>query len=526
MRKDEYSCFTCQTCFEYQLAWAKTEQERVEVWKYVGVNILQREMKEVKAKELEYGIDADIQKRRRESIWGSYSAPKKKKRHSKVVEEVSIIVDQQEDADSSDFESNNSNEESSTSSGYSSSSTQPENSGRNHPVIKAIDTLYPLLGNLLGRSTSTPHGTAELMKAIRLARKNILAKKLAEQSYRLKRENKKQDHKRVKDADDPALNDPILRDSQTNYMHEIDTHILPAGSQTATPLRNVAAEFSENNVKEGFELVPSDMDRIYWESKVNDINSDYYLTDLDLTRLEFEVEEEEKNERKRKRDWAKHGTKGTDWRIGYLPDDWSGERSKGVKRNVEVSSSDEDVVSVLTKSGKKKKKSIKKLRRKMAKMKLQGKEIDLTSFGISRMAPKGKKRQIKEPGKLWATKEAERKQEEEEEETKKRAGLRGIKRRKALRKAAMAEGKKVKKKKTSLMEEAMTGEVTELMRDLNVTTDTETVEPPARVRGRRVRFAEVSGQDPPGVARRAPAALDGRERAIYREEAEDSSKGN
>ncbi|KAF3267538.1 hypothetical protein TWF128_009078 [Orbilia oligospora] len=527
MRKDEYSCFTCQTCFEYQLAWAKTEQDRVEVWKYVGVNILQREMTEVKAKELEYGIDADIQQRRKESIWGSYSAPKKKKRRPKVGEEIPITIEQKKDLDSSDFESDNSDETSSTSSGYSSSSTQPEKSGKHHPIIKAIDALYPLLGNLVGRSTSTPHGTAELMKAMRLARKNILARKLAEQSYRLKRQNKKQARKRVKNAEDPAINDPILRDSQSDHMRGINTHIIPAGQQTATPLRNVADEISDGKVKEGFEWVPSDMDRIYWESKVNDINSDYYLTGPDLTRMDFEIEEEEKNERKRKRSWARHGTKGVDWRLGYLPDDWSGERSKATKRKTEESSSDEDNIMIVTKDGRKKIISLKILRLAIKKLKLSGKakEIDRKSVKFVKIVPEDKKRQFKKPGKLWVAKEAERKQEEEEEEAKKRAGLRGIARRKILKKAARAEKKrKLKEKKASTTEDVTTGEVTEMMRDLNVATEADTVEPPERIRGRRVRFAEVVGQGPPGVTRRTPAVLDGREREIYQEETKEGSE--
>ncbi|KAF3140176.1 hypothetical protein TWF569_008317 [Orbilia oligospora] len=527
MRKDEYSCFTCQTCFEYQLAWAKTEQDRVEVWKYVGVNILQREMIEVKAKELEYGIDADIQQRRKESIWGSYSAPKKKKRRPKVGEEIPITIEQKKDLDSSDFESDNSDETSSTSSGYSSSSTQPEKSGKNHPIIKAIDALYPLLGNLVGRSTSTPHGTAELMKAMRLARKNILARKLAEQSYRLKRQNKKQARKRVKNAEDPAINDPILRDSQSDHMRGINTHIIPAGQQTATPLRNVADEISDGKVKEGFEWVPSDMDRIYWESKVNDINSDYYLTGPDLTRMDFEIEEEEKNERKRKRSWARHGTKGVDWRLGYLPDDWSGERSKATKRKTEESTSDEDNIMIVTKDGRKKITSLKILRLAIKKLKLSGKakEIDRKSVKFVKIVPEDKKRQFKKPGKLWVAKEAERKQEEEEEEAKKRAGLRGIARRKILKKAARAEKKrKLKEKKPSTTEDITTGEVTEMMRDLNVATEADTVEPPERIRGRRVRFAEVVGQGPPGVTRRTPAVLDGREREIYQEETKEGSE--
>ncbi|EGX52761.1 hypothetical protein AOL_s00007g97 [Orbilia oligospora ATCC 24927] len=527
MRKDEYSCFTCQTCFEYQLAWAKTEQDRVEVWKYVGVNILQREMTEVKAKELEYGIDADIQQRRKESIWGSYSAPKKKKRRPKVGEEMPITIEQKKDPDSSDFESDNSDEASSTSSGYSSSSTQPEKSGKNHPIIKAIDALYPLLGNLVGRSTSTPHGTAELMKAMRLARKNILARKLAEQSYRLKRQNMKQARKRVKNAEDPAINDPILRDSQSDHMRGINTHIIPAGQQTATPLRNVADEISDGNVKEGFDWVPSDMDRIYWESKVNDINSDYYLTGPDLTRMDFEIEEEEKNERKRKRSWARHGTKGVDWRLGYLPDDWSGERSKANKREKEESSSDEDNIMIVTKDGRKKVTSLKILRLAIKKLKLSGKDkkIDQKSVKFVKIVPEGKKRQFKTPGKLWVAKEAERKQEEEEEEAKKRAGLRGIARRKILKKAARAEKKrKLKEKKASTTEDVTTGEVTEMMRDLNVATEAGTVEPAERIRGRRVRFAEVVGQAPPGVTRRAPAVLDGREREIYQEETKEDSE--
>ncbi|KAF3316344.1 hypothetical protein TWF173_002192 [Orbilia oligospora] len=527
MRKDEYSCFTCQTCFEYQLAWAKTEQDRVEVWKYVGVNILQREMTEVKAKELEYGVDADIQQRRKASIWGSYSAPKKKKRRPKVGEEIPITIEQKEDPDSSDFESDNSDEASSISSGYSSSSTQPEKSGKNHPIIKAIDALYPLLGNLVGRSTSTPHGTAELMKAMRLARKNILARKLAEQSYRLKRQNKKQARKRVKNAEDPAINDPILRDSQSDHMRGINTHIIPAGQQTATPLRNVADEISDGNVKEGFDWVPSDMDRIYWESKVNDINSDYYLTGPDLTRMDFEIEEEEKNERKRKRSWARHGTKGVDWRLGYLPDDWSGERSKANKREKEESSSDEDNIMIVTKDGRKKVTSLKILRLAIKKLKLsgKGKKIDQKSVKFVKIVPEGKKRQFKTPGKLWVAKEAERKQEEEEEEAKKRAGLRGIARRKILKKAARAEKKrKLKEKKASTTEDVTTGEVTEMMRDLNVATEAGTVEPPERIRGRRVRFAEVVGQAPPGVTRRAPAVLDGREREIYQEETKEGSE--
>ncbi|KAF3199835.1 hypothetical protein TWF106_003666 [Orbilia oligospora] len=524
MRKDEYSCFTCQTCFEYQLAWAKTEQDRVEVWKYVGVNILQREMTEVKAKELEYGIDADIQQRRKESIWGSYSAPKKKKRRPKVGEEIPIAIEQKKDPD---FESDISDETSSTSSGYSSSSTQPEKSGKNHPIIKAIDALYPLLGNLVGRSTSTPHGTAELMKAMRLARKNILARKLAEQSYRLKRQSKKQARKRVKNAEDPAINDPILRDSQSDHMRGINTHIIPAGQQTATPLRNVADEISDGKVKEGFEWVPSDMDRIYWESKVNDINSDYYLTGPDLTRMDFEIEEEEKNERKRKRSWARHGTKGVDWRLGYLPDDWSGERSKATKRGKEESSSDEENIMIVTKDGRKKVTSLKILRLAVKKLKLsgKGKEVDRKLVKFVKIVPGSKKRQFKTPGKLWMAKEAERKQEEEEEEAKKRAGLRGIARRKVLKKAARAEKKrKLKEKKASTTEDVTAGEVTEMMRDLNVATEADTAEPPERIRGRRVRFAEVVGQDPPGVTRRTPAVLDGREREIYQEGTKEGSE--
>ncbi|KAF3192088.1 hypothetical protein TWF788_004276 [Orbilia oligospora] len=524
MRKDEYSCFTCQTCFEYQLAWAKTEQDRVEVWKYVGVNILQREMTEVKAKELEYGIDADIQQRRKESIWGSYSAPKKKKRRPKVGEEIPIAIEQKKDPD---FESDISDETSSTSSGYSSSSPQPEKSGKNHPIIKAIDALYPLLGNLVGRSTSTPHGTAELMKAMRLARKNILARKLAEQSYRLKRQSKKQARKRVKNAEDPAINDPILRDSQSDHMRGINTHIIPAGQQTATPLRNVADEISDGKVKEGFEWVPSDMDRIYWESKVNDINSDYYLTGPDLTRMDFEIEEEEKNERKRKRSWARHGTKGVDWRLGYLPDDWSGERSKATKRGKEESSSDEENIMIVTKDGRKKVTSLKILRLAVKKLKLsgKGKEVDRKLVKFVKIVPGSKKRQFKTPGKLWMAKEAERKQEEEEEEAKKRAGLRGIARRKILKKAARAEKKrKLKEKKASTTEDVTAGEVTEMMRDLNVATEADTAEPPERIRGRRVRFAEVVGQDPPGVTRRTPAVLDGREREIYQEETKEGSE--
>ncbi|KAF3258954.1 hypothetical protein TWF192_011089 [Orbilia oligospora] len=528
-----YECLKCRKyicidCIDENLedpAWARCSVcSLVEVWKYVGVNILQREMTEVKAKELEYGIDADIQQRRKESIWGSYSAPKKKKRRPKVGEEIPIAIEQKKDPD---FESDISDETSSTSSGYSSSSTQPEKSGKNHPIIKAIDALYPLLGNLVGRSTSTPHGTAELMKAMRLARKNILARKLAEQSYRLKRQSKKQARKRVKNAEDPAINDPILRDSQSDHMRGINTHIIPAGQQTATPLRNVADEISDGKVKEGFEWVPSDMDRIYWESKVNDINSDYYLTGPDLTRMDFEIEEEEKNERKRKRSWARHGTKGVDWRLGYLPDDWSGERSKATKRGKEESSSDEENIMIVTKDGRKKVTSLKILRLAVKKLKLsgKGKEVDRKLVKFVKIVPGSKKRQFKTPGKLWMAKEAERKQEEEEEEAKKRAGLRGIARRKILKKAARAEKKrKLKEKKASTTEDVTAGEVTEMMRDLNVATEADTAEPPERIRGRRVRFAEVVGQDPPGVTRRTPAVLDGREREIYQEETKEGSE--
>ncbi|KAK6339902.1 hypothetical protein TWF718_009289 [Orbilia javanica] len=515
MRKDEYSCFTCQACFEYQLSWAKNEQDRIEVWRFVGVNILQREMKEVKAKELEYAIEADIQKKTRESIWGSHSAPKKKKRLPNPEFELSEIIAPKEDADLSGYESDMSDERSSTTSGYSSSSTQPEKSGKNHPIIKAMDALYPLLGNLVSRSSSTPHGTAELMKALRVARKNILARKLAEQSYRLKRRDKKQARKRVKNADDPALKDPILKDSQTNYEHEISTHLVPAGQKNSTPLGNAANECIFGKTKEGFEWVPSDADRAYWESKVNDLKSDYYLAGPDLARMEFEVEEEGKKEENRKRSWAQRRSKGEDWRVQYLPDGWSGKRVKGAKRALEMSSSDEDTIAIVARDGTKKIRSLKNLSLAMKKMRLGEKGSDGKPMKVAEVSPPKQNRKIKGPGKTWAAREAERKREEEEEETKKQKGLEAIKRRRALKreKRGKSLGGKLKGKKERRVEEEA-GEVTALMRGLDVAASTEAGEPPSPAGRRRVRFALA------GVGRPTPAVLDGREREVHRGEDE------
>ncbi|RVD88878.1 uncharacterized protein DFL_003048 [Arthrobotrys flagrans] len=484
MGKDEYSCFTCQACFEYQLAWAKNEQERVEIWKFMGVNILQREMKDVKAKESEYATEADIQRRTRESTWGSYSAPKKKKRRPKVEDQVSSVVELKNDADSSDHESDGSGETSDTSSGYSSSSTPPEKSGENHPVIKKIDALYLLLGILVSRSTSTPHGTAELMKAMHLARKNILARKLAEQSYKRKRENNKQGRKRVKNADDPALNDPILKDSQRNYILEINTHPRPAGQRAATPLRNVVDEVEVNKLKKNFE----------WDQIWRGLS----LRSRRKTKMKGRGREIGK----------KIAQRGVDWRLQYLPDDWSGERGKRVRRDAELSSSsDEDNIVIVTKDEKKKRKSLTKPRLAMMKMKLRGnKGSDGKALKVATVILEEQKRDIKQLGKLWAAKEAERKQEEAEEEAKKLRGLKGLMKRRAEKKekCSKPQKKKSRRQKVGSAEDDM-------------------AEPPVRARGRRVRFVEVSGQDPPGVARRTPTVLDGRGRKIYKEETKEGS---
>ncbi|KAK6523421.1 hypothetical protein TWF281_001403 [Arthrobotrys megalospora] len=520
MTKDEYSCFTCQRCFEYQLQLATNEFQRTEVWKFVGVNIAQREMKKVKLKELEYATDAETQRIRasgRDRVIHPIGAIS-----PRTGNRVSSGLVQDMDLDSID-ESDESEEFSSSSSGYSSSSTSPEKSGKNHRIIKAMDALYPLLGTLLGRGKPAPNGTAELMQAIRAARKSILARKLAEQSYRHKRQYTKHPRKRVKNGDDPALRDPALEDNQKDRLDEIYRHVMPMGALTASPLRNIADDFMDQKVREGLEWVPSDKDRRYWESRINDVKSEYFLADEDLTELDFAVEEEKKDggEKDRRREWDRTGSGVADWRVGYKPADWEDRKTAGVKRAAEESSSEEeDVLTVKMSERKKMKQGLKNLRKVLKEMQLkEGRGSDGKPLKVETVIPEQQKRETREPGKMWVTKETKRKEEEMKKQIEEEWSWPPEDTEESPKQiTSKSKRKKQRKRKDSSTEEdVLIDSMIRLMPEVRAVLNADAAEPPARVRGNAVRFGEASGQDPPGAARRIPVVLDGRERETYQD---------
>ncbi|KAK6352165.1 hypothetical protein TWF730_008997 [Orbilia blumenaviensis] len=526
MTKDKFSCFTCQTCFEHQLAWAKTELERVEVWKFVGVNILYREMKQLKERELEYAIDADFQKETRESPWGKWSAPIEPSRPgfaNKAARPVTPEVNPNEnESDDSDKRS------CSSSSGYSSSSTTLGKSGENHRIIKTMDNLYAQLGNLLGRGKLTPNGTAELMKCIRMARKYILARKLAEQSYRLKREQGKQPRKHLKVPDDPELKDPVLKEREEKFETKIRERFIAKDMLAETPLRNCTREISFAEGKEGFQWVPTESEKAYWENRMNDITSEYFLTDAELARIDFayEVEGQElgaEGEKERRRHWEKTGRGKPDWRDRYLPPGWDGEKGKGVKRQAEDSSSDEEEVVLAPRrkgrNGKEMKKSLKKLRSAMRKLDLDMKnDGKLGALGPGAVLPEEPKREVRGVGRLWALREAKRKEAEAKKKAQECTGGPTIgegkpqtRKSRAKEKRGRGERSVSTKKGDSLVR--ATGDSTR-----NMTTGTDVTGSVPRTRGSIVRFGEATGQGPPGAVRPSPAALNQREREIYQAE--------
>ncbi|KAF3922960.1 hypothetical protein ABW20_dc0102106 [Dactylellina cionopaga] len=343
LKKDKFECTTCQTCFERQLAFAKTELERMSIWQYMGVNVLQREMPAVKKLEAKYveaaaGLRFVREKAQQRSLRQDVEMAEATAGASSRINELSDDNDC-DDVSDSNFSSLSPSDSSSGDSG------DEAKAGINHPVLKKIDELYEELGKIVGSGGVIPQGTVDAMKSIRTARYHIQRRKVVELEYRVQRRARREANtcKRRKLA--RTSTDPATTYNQWEY--DEGRKLYPQIPDQSTPLPNAYPVTGGRNgfgMPKDFKWLPDNDDKRWHEHQVNDPRSRYYMTDEELNQIDFWDDIDYKVERGKREEWEyklkKLEQKGRRrrelrWEEVYKPRGWSTQmRTRGEKRGI------------------------------------------------------------------------------------------------------------------------------------------------------------------------------------------------
>ncbi|EPS37240.1 hypothetical protein H072_9044 [Dactylellina haptotyla CBS 200.50] len=314
MRPDKYDCITCQNCFEQQLKFAKTELERCEVWKWVGVNIGLREMRAVKlaqaqAWEARYfkpktspvpdiemvDVPGASEIKNRITEVGYYDIDEDDEEDPNASQDQKDDQEQQDDQEQKDDQDDNCSD-------TSIDSTDPEQSGENHPILKTMDKLYSLLCKDLCKGGVVVHGVTELLKTIRQSQQHMKQCKVYDASLREIREAwevKAPDavpHKRRKTENsvDPRVNyntdefQPKIQPPGWTDNGMAPKKFLGAGTPLLRSLPGPRNEYGRHKIMEpDFYWAPTEPDRDWFEHKLNQIDSDWYVADEDLWKMDI-----------------------------------------------------------------------------------------------------------------------------------------------------------------------------------------------------------------------------------------------
>ncbi|KAJ6258708.1 hypothetical protein Dda_6758 [Drechslerella dactyloides] len=267
MFTDREKLCTCQDCFERQLAWSKTELERINTWKFAGVNILQREHAAVKAAEIAYRRQKykhlpPTELETREKLKALAAAQNNKLPGGKGPRIVELGSDD-DMGDASDAASDE-------------SECDPETTGANHPILKKMDNLYDDLIKEVRAGGVIPQGMTELVRSIRNARHHIERSKIAEVEHKERRMRAKGLHKRVRSAEKDM--DPRCDYSPETYFGPKRLYKdMVLTDTTGNPLPNSAYETE-------FTWIPTTMDMLAFEHKINTPEGKYWMSDTEMCR--------------------------------------------------------------------------------------------------------------------------------------------------------------------------------------------------------------------------------------------------
>ncbi|EWC44886.1 hypothetical protein DRE_00945 [Drechslerella stenobrocha 248] len=326
MVKDHNDCVTCQNCFERQLAWAKNELERIEVWRFVGVNILQRDFREAKIAELKGYHDFTSR---------ILEPPKDKKSQETNSARIFMFGKGVGGGSPRVVElDDNGDEIGDAASDSSDSDCDPNSSGVNHPILKKMDDLYEDLAKDFANGSIIPQGVAEVMRSIRKARYHVERRKIAEADHAQRRQKSrnptKKRRKRSKETD-PAC----------SYTAGVYDEPLKVKYGQGNPLQSSYDAGS-------FKWAPSHMDAQYFSHKMHTPRSYYYASNEELSRLDhFRTGYlQDADYRTTWETWhaanIKEGRKEWHWQEIYRPTDWEdGMDIRVPKRKMEAINTDE-----------------------------------------------------------------------------------------------------------------------------------------------------------------------------------------
>ncbi|KAK6338009.1 hypothetical protein TWF696_001480 [Orbilia brochopaga] len=311
MKKNRWKEASCQNCFERQLAWSKTELDRVETWKNVGVNILQREYAASKfAERVGYRewIRTKLPMSDFEKGLQDLGNQLPNGRGPRIVELG--------DADNSDDSSSEISE------------IDPENSGVNHPILKQMDKLYADLSKEITSGKVVPKGMTDIVYTIRAARYHIERSKVAELERKQRRKAAKGPPKRAKNV--TVDNDPACGYSPATFYGR-NRMYLGTWNDELEPLPG-------HKTQTEFNWVPRQDDKDFFDHRLNHPNSLYHVSDVDMYRLSMASEEipAEKSYRKEFEKIHKPGERVWTWHQVYKPRGWEHRADGGkLKRKAE-----------------------------------------------------------------------------------------------------------------------------------------------------------------------------------------------
>ncbi|KAK6538324.1 hypothetical protein TWF694_011203 [Orbilia ellipsospora] len=234
-----------------------------------------------------------------------------------------------------------------------------EIAGEKHPILENMDSLYSALLREATKGKVLVRGVPQLLRALRNARKHMGDYKVtlaAEKALR----RKYKDGVRKRRLTGKERENPLLGYKQSTFLGADDPKAQPRGWKFGhgTPIPNSLPKERENGecrVDEDFQWYPTDDEIQYFEYRIEDKGSPWYIDDEGLRRYDFIYEGNEAEEaieedflvhRRRYFERRRKIKKETRWwlKSAYLPTTWdSGCYKKGVKRAVEeLDTSDED----------------------------------------------------------------------------------------------------------------------------------------------------------------------------------------
>ncbi|KAF3904527.1 hypothetical protein ABW21_db0200566 [Orbilia brochopaga] len=330
MIRDRHKETTCQNCFERQLAWVKTETQRINVWKHVGVNILQREQAASKAAEAANYREwttknvplSTFEKRKKARLYAAGSAARNDQLPDGQGPRIVELDDNDEEM-----------HDASTDSSSDESEIDPENTGANHPLLKQMDKLYADLAQEITAGKVIPQGMTEVLRSIRNARHHIERSKVAEVVHKKRRKAAKASAKRAKQVKEDA--DPALKFSPTTYYGPGRLYREPA------PFLDLCDPVAGWDKIDDFAWIPTEEDINFFQHRLQQYNDLYWIPDHAVGKLEYAIEAE-KRYRESWNERPKPITYPT-WHTMHRPEGWENRKDcQKLKRKADGSPLDSE----------------------------------------------------------------------------------------------------------------------------------------------------------------------------------------